>query len=84
MKVLYYIFYCVLIAFAFFILPFLYFFYEEQTDEEEPTSSCASRCCTAFKYMIVFIIAFGVILTLAFVLKKDKADQSVRLADLLS
>ncbi|KAK6180086.1 hypothetical protein SNE40_012298 [Patella caerulea] len=49
--------YC-LVAFCIFILlPFIYFFYEEKDE----ASTCKSRCCTALKYLIVFIIFAAVL-----------------------
>ncbi|XP_067677707.1 probable lysosomal cobalamin transporter [Haliotis asinina] len=50
----YYTLYALVTFCLFILLPFFYFFYEEK-DEATPTS-CKSRCCTALKYLIVFIL----------------------------
>eukprot|EP00794_Sanderia_malayensis_P004619 gene4619-5226_t len=60
----YYVLYAVAAFFLFLVLPFMYFFYEEREDE----ISCGSRCCTAFKYTVVFLfLALIVLLVGAFV-----------------
>ncbi|ESO86626.1 hypothetical protein LOTGIDRAFT_235253 [Lottia gigantea] len=47
-----------LVSFCIFILlPFMYFFYEEKDED----STCKSRCCTALKYLCVFIIFAAVL-----------------------
>lgn len=56
--VAYYTMYGLITFFMFLLLPFMYFFYEEK--EEDVT--CKSRCCTALKYSVVFLILIFVLL----------------------
>lgn len=60
----YYTLYASAAVFVFLVLPFMYFFYEEKDDDV----SAGSRCCTALKYTVVFLlIALVVLLVGAFV-----------------
>ncbi|KAL8570663.1 hypothetical protein ACOMHN_039098 [Nucella lapillus] len=58
-----------IICFCFFILlPFMYFFYEEKDEN----STCKSRCCSALKYLIIFVIIAAVLMLIgAFVPSKS-------------
>ncbi|XP_046564132.1 LOW QUALITY PROTEIN: probable lysosomal cobalamin transporter [Haliotis rubra] len=56
----YYTLYALVTFCLFILLPFFYFFYEEK-DEATPTS-CKSRCCTALKYLIVFILVVATLM----------------------
>ncbi|XP_066272446.1 probable lysosomal cobalamin transporter [Branchiostoma lanceolatum] len=54
----YYALYCAVMAFAFLLIPFMYFFYEEKDED----SSCRSRCCAALKFTVAFIIVAAILL----------------------
>lgn len=72
----YYTLYSVAALFLFILLPFMYFYYEEKDDEDVSTKQ---RCCTSFKYTLVFLLAAIIILLVgAFVpLKTPPGNYSI-------
>lgn len=72
----YYALYGLVGFFAFLILPFMYFYFEEKDDDLDVATK--QRCCSAFKYTIVFIIiAFVILMTGAFIPLKTPSSQNV-------
>ncbi|XP_067142464.1 lysosomal cobalamin transport escort protein LMBD1-like isoform X1 [Centruroides vittatus] len=70
----YYTMYSLVLCFAFFILPFIYFYYEERDDDG---NNIASRICAALKYTLVFIfVAVVLILIGLFAPLKDEPPRN--------
>ncbi|XP_013783878.1 probable lysosomal cobalamin transporter isoform X1 [Limulus polyphemus] len=66
----YYALYSIVVFFAFFLLPFIYFFFEEKDDGE---NHVGSRLCTALKYTIVFLLVGAVLLLIGAFIPMKKA-----------
>lgn len=72
--------YILLLIFAFLVLPFFYFYFEEDSED----ATIGRKACSAFKYMIGFVIFFVVLLALGLVLRKGKRDDDTDWRDKLS
>jgi len=66
LKAFYYSFYFAITLLAFLILPFLYFYYEERSEDD----SAPRNLWRALRYTLVFLIVFGVLIGIAFLIKK--------------
>eukprot|EP00808_Paulinella_micropora_P031564 g49850.t1 len=60
---LYYAIYCLLVLFAFALLPFAYFYFEEEDETSTPASQARGAC----RYTIVFLLVWLVLLVVALV-----------------
>lgn len=70
----YYTMYSLVLIFAFFILPFIYFYYEEKDDSR---NNIIPRLCTALKYTLVFLFMAVVLLLIGlFVPLKDEPPRN--------
>lgn len=72
LRVLYYVFYILVLVFAFILLPFSYFYFEEDAGED---ASRASRCARASKFTLGFAVIFGVLIAVGFLVKQGSATE---------